>query len=58
MCDDTIKKLKEKDKKQMAIISKLQVNNQELLKEVLALKENILLTSLSSDGLTKNETKI
>ncbi|CAG9782937.1 unnamed protein product [Diatraea saccharalis] len=46
VCDSTLLRLKERDRKHVAVISQLQNNNRELLREVLALKEEIILGGL------------
>ncbi|KAM3966722.1 uncharacterized protein ACR2FA_012266 [Aphomia sociella] len=46
VCDSTLLHMKERDRKHRAVIAKLQSNNQELLQEVLALKEELLLGGL------------
>lgn len=51
ICDSTILKLKEKEKKQHAVIGKLQTNNQDLLQEVIALKEDLLIGALNNSSI-------
>ncbi|XP_013193156.1 uncharacterized protein LOC106136983 [Amyelois transitella] len=46
VCDSTLIQLRERDRKNRAVIAQLQSNNQELLREVLALKEEIILTGV------------
>lgn len=45
-CDMTLHQLKEREKQQRAVIAKLQRNNQDLLREVLSMKEEIILGGL------------
>ncbi|VVC97165.1 rootletin-like [Leptidea sinapis] len=47
ICDSTIVQLKERERKQRQVISQLQSSNQELIREVLAIKEEVLLAGLS-----------
>ncbi|XP_053601144.1 uncharacterized protein LOC128669923 [Plodia interpunctella] len=46
VCDSTLMQLRERDRKHRAVIAQLQSNNQELLREVLALKEEIILSGV------------
>ncbi|XP_046971333.1 uncharacterized protein LOC124538339 [Vanessa cardui] len=46
ICDSTLMRLKERERKQRAVIAQLQANNQDLLREVLALKEELILEGL------------
>ncbi|XP_028175081.1 uncharacterized protein LOC114363529 [Ostrinia furnacalis] len=48
VCDSTMLRLKERERKHLAVISQLQLNNQELLREVLALKEEIIMGGLQN----------
>lgn len=45
-CDLTLHQLKEREKHQRMVIAKLQRNNQDLLREVLTMKEEIILGGL------------
>ncbi|KAG7304511.1 hypothetical protein JYU34_011460 [Plutella xylostella] len=47
MCDSTLTQVKERERKQRQVISKLQENNQQLIREVIALKEEIILSGLT-----------
>ncbi|CAH2099804.1 unnamed protein product [Euphydryas editha] len=47
ICDSTLIHLKDRERKQKALIAQLQANNQELLREVLALKEELILEGIS-----------
>ncbi|XP_047540650.1 uncharacterized protein LOC125073710 isoform X1 [Vanessa atalanta] len=46
ICDSTLMQLKERERKQRSVIAQLQANNQDLLREVLALKEELILEGL------------
>lgn len=48
VCDSTLLRLKERERKHLAVISQLQANNQELLREVLALKEEIIMGGIQN----------
>lgn len=48
VCDTTIMRLKERDRKHLAVITQLQNANQELLREVLALKEDIIMGGIQN----------
>ncbi|XP_059049335.1 uncharacterized protein LOC131844456 [Achroia grisella] len=48
VCHSSLLHLKERERKQQAVIAQLQANNQELLQEVLTLKEEILLGGFES----------
>ncbi|CAF4882769.1 unnamed protein product [Pieris macdunnoughi] len=48
VCDATVRQLKEKEKKYKSIISQLQANNQELLNEVISMKEDLILSGLKN----------
>ncbi|CAK1548471.1 unnamed protein product [Leptosia nina] len=50
-CDATLTQLKERNRKQRSIIAQLQANNQELLNEVLSMKEELILAGLNDIGL-------
>ncbi|KAJ0181253.1 hypothetical protein K1T71_003338 [Dendrolimus kikuchii] len=54
-CDLTLLQMKEREKQQQMIISQLQKNNQELLHEVIGLKEDILSSGLSDLQLHTNK---
>ncbi|XP_063546136.1 uncharacterized protein LOC134754009 [Cydia strobilella] len=43
VCDSTVMQLKERDRRQQALISKLQSNIQDLIKEVVVMKEKIII---------------
>ncbi|XP_072935910.1 uncharacterized protein [Epargyreus clarus] len=53
VCDSSLMQLKERERKQRAVISQLQANNQELLRELLSLKEELILTGLSEMQINK-----
>ncbi|XP_050354246.1 uncharacterized protein LOC126776031 [Nymphalis io] len=46
ICDSTLMQLKDRERKQRALIAQLQANNQDLLREVLALKEELILEGI------------
>ncbi|CAK1599928.1 unnamed protein product [Parnassius mnemosyne] len=56
ICGSTIMQIKEREKNQRKIISKLQASNQDLLREVLALKEDLIFEGLQDIQL-KDKTK-
>lgn len=45
--------LKDRERKQRALIAQLQANNQELLREVLALKEELILEGIGTVHIKK-----
>ncbi|XP_023945825.2 uncharacterized protein LOC112051426 [Bicyclus anynana] len=53
VCDSTMMQLKERERKHKALIAQLQANNQELIREVLTLKEEIILEGISNVKLKK-----
>ncbi|CAG9575911.1 unnamed protein product [Danaus chrysippus] len=53
VCDSTLMQLKDRERKQRALIAKLQANNQEMLREVLALKEELILEGINSVAIKK-----
>ncbi|CAH2237446.1 jg12782 [Pararge aegeria aegeria] len=53
ICDSTMVQLKERERKHRALISQLQASNQDLIREVLALKEEIILEGISNVKLKK-----
>ncbi|XP_052753907.1 uncharacterized protein LOC113523013 isoform X2 [Galleria mellonella] len=55
VCDSTLLHLKERERKHQAVITQLQTNNQELLEEVLALKEEILLGGFGNLEIENNK---
>ncbi|CAH0406020.1 unnamed protein product [Chilo suppressalis] len=56
VCDSTLLRLKERERKHLSVISQLQNNNQELLREVLALKEEIILGGIESFDIDNRKT--
>lgn len=46
VCDTTLMSLRDRIRKQHAVIAKLQTNNQELLREVIAMKDELILGGL------------
>ncbi|KAJ2946334.1 hypothetical protein O0L34_g12371 [Tuta absoluta] len=46
VCDTTLLQIRERERKQRAVIAQLQANNQDLLREVIAMKEELILTGL------------
>ncbi|CAH0722665.1 unnamed protein product, partial [Brenthis ino] len=54
ICDSTLMQLKERERKQRALIAQLQANNQELLREVLALKEELILEGIGTVHIKKS----
>lgn len=56
-CDATLLQLKERERKQKQVIAKLQANNQDLITEVLALKEEIILSGLSEYQIRGKKSK-
>ncbi|KAL4715217.1 hypothetical protein ACJJTC_007799 [Scirpophaga incertulas] len=50
-CDFTVRQLKDRESKHLAIITQMQNNNQELIKKVLALEEDIVLEGLNNFNL-------
>lgn len=56
-CDSTLIRLKEKDKQHRTMISKLEKNNQDLLHELLNLKEALLLEGLNDMNINNDEHK-
>lgn len=46
VCDNTLLQIRERERKQRTVIAQLQANNQNLIREVIALKEEIILSGL------------
>ncbi|XP_038209171.1 uncharacterized protein LOC119830284 [Zerene cesonia] len=53
VCDATLTQLKDRERKQRTVIAQLQANNQELLREVIAMKEELLLAGITDLRLKK-----
>ncbi|XP_049887553.1 uncharacterized protein LOC126381965 [Pectinophora gossypiella] len=47
VCDSSLLQLRERERKQRTVIAQLQNNNQDLLREVIALKEELILSGLT-----------